>query len=139
MLSALQAAYRALNVPDLSDFESGHSRCFGLGLSLDRVTYFGARCFLILSFLCLKDFALHAQKCSELLAHYTAQWRDREVYWAARDRSALHGDLLTLIVDSFDRSKLFLPRFPFNRTPKRPIYQTCQKSLALVQNSQHIM
>eukprot|EP00435_Cladocopium_sp_Y103_P041073 s2181_g11.t1 len=34
-----------------------------------------------------EDFAVHAQKCSELLAHYTAQWRDREVYWAARDRS----------------------------------------------------
>lgn len=76
-----------------------------------------------------KDFAVHAQKCSELLAHYTAQWRDREVYWAARDRSALHGDLLTVIVDSFDRSKLYLPRFPFNRTPKRPVYQTCQRSL----------
>lgn len=79
---------------------------------------------------CSEDFAVHAKKCDELLQHYSAQWRDREVYWSARDRSSIHGDLLTLIIDSFDRSKLYLPKFPFNRTPKRPAaYQAYHRHL----------
>ena len=77
-----------------------------------------------------QDFGIHSMLCHELLEHYSAQWRDREVYWRARERSAAIGDLLTLIIDSFDRSKLYLPKFPFNRTPKRPAYQAYNRSLA---------
>ena len=55
---------------------------------------------------------------------------DREVYWRARERSAAIGDLLTLIIDSFGRSKLYLPKFPFNRAPKGPAYQAYNRSLA---------
>ena len=76
-----------------------------------------------------QDFKVHSELCSKLLEHYAAQWRDREVYWKARDRSIIHGDLLTVIVDSFDRSKLYLPKFPLNRTPKRPAYQAYSRFL----------
>ena len=76
-----------------------------------------------------QDFHLHSQLCHDLLEHYAAQWRDREVYWRARERSSLHGDLLTVIIDSFDRSKLYLPKFPFNRIPKRPAYQAYSRIL----------
>lgn len=78
-----------------------------------------------------QDFHVHSQLCSALLEHYAAQWRDREVYWRARERSALHGDLMTIIIDSFDRSKLYLPKFPFNRIPKRPAYQAYSRILDL--------
>ena len=74
---------------------------------------------------------MHSQLCSALLEHYAAQWRDCEVYWRARERSALHGDLMTIIIDSFDRSKLYLPKFPFNRIPKRPAYQAYNRILDL--------
>lgn len=54
------------------------------------------------------------------------------IYWLARERSANEGDMLTLICDSFDRSKLQLPMWPLNRTPKRTIYETIQRNLTLI-------
>ena len=61
--------------------------------------------------------------CNKLLQHYSSQYLDRSVYWAARDRSSTQRDLLCVIVDTFDRSKLSLPRYPFDRTPKRTVYE----------------
>ena len=65
------------------------------------------------------DFAEHARLCDLLLGHYTQQWRDREVYWLARDRSQAQKDLLCIIVDSYDKAKVALPKFPGGRTPKK--------------------
>ena len=76
-----------------------------------------------------QDFNVHASLCSQLLEHYRSQYADRLVYWAARERSANEGDMLTVICDSFDRSKLQLPMWPLNRTPKRTVYETLQRSL----------
>ena len=86
-------------------------------------------CWFILVHPCAQDFKLHASLCSQLLEHYSSQYSDRRVYWAARERSANEGDMLTLICDSFDRSKLQLPMWPLNRTPKRTVYETLQRSL----------
>lgn len=74
-----------------------------------------------------QDFSEHASLCNQLLEHYHGQWLDRRVYWAARDRAILEGDLVCLNIDSFDKSKLFLPKFPLNRTPKRTVYETCHR------------
>ena len=76
---------------------------------------------------CPEDFQEHANLCSRLLTHYSDQYRDRMVYWTARERSANEGDMLTLIIDSFDRSKLALPMWPLGRTPKRTLYETVQR------------
>lgn len=136
---------RALYVPHLPEVKSCHPQqhssyfdkfqlllftfgdCFTLILILFSLLFRLSLTFSVLR--CSEDFAVHARKCDELLQHYSAQWRDREVYWSARDRSSIHGDLLTLIVDSFDRSKLYLPKFPLNRTPKRPAYQAYHRHL----------
>ena len=66
---------------------------------------------------------MHAALCDELLGHYSSQWADRQVYWKARDRSCIQRDMVTVIIDSFDRSKVSLPKWPLNRTPKRTVYE----------------
>ena len=81
-----------------------------------------------------KDFAEHAKLCQQLLEHYHGQWLDRRVYWAARDRAALERDLICINIDSFDKSKLYLPKFPFNRTPKRTVYENCTRLLDEIAN-----
>ena len=78
----------------------------------------------------LEDFGDHARLCDLLLGHYTQSWRDREVYWTARQRSQVHGDLVTVILDSYDKAKLMLPKFPQGRTPKKPIYETIRRIFA---------
>ena len=76
-----------------------------------------------------KDFREHARLCDKLLAHYTCQYRDRQIYYAARNRSACEKDLLCIIVDSFDKAKLSLPKYPYARTPKRTIYENTLRTL----------
>ena len=73
------------------------------------------------------DFAEHARLCDLLLGHYTQQWRDREIYWLARDRSQAQKDLLCIIVDSYDKAKVTLPRFPGGRTPKKTLYENTRR------------
>ena len=58
-----------------------------------------------------------------LLAHYSRQWKNREVYWTARLRSQIHRDLLCIICDSYDESKLQVPKWPWRRCPKRAVYE----------------
>ena len=65
-----------------------------------------------------------------LLAHYTVQWRDRMTYWMARQRSRSIKDIVTLIIDSYDKGKICLPKFPQARTPKAVVYETVRRSLA---------
>ena len=59
-----------------------------------------------------QDFVRHAHLCDELLGHFTQQYRDRELYYLARERSRGWKDLLTIIVDSYDKAKIILPKFP---------------------------
>ena len=61
------------------------------------------------------------------MEHYAEQYRDRMTYWKARERSCSEGDMVTVIVDSFDKSKLCLPMWPLGRTPKRTLYETVQR------------
>lgn len=78
-----------------------------------------------------EDFKEHARLCDQLLGHYSAQYDDRRVYWAARNRSTYQKDLLCIIIDSFDRSKLCLPSYPFGRCPKRTVYEFFSRHLAV--------
>lgn len=78
---------------------------------------------------CCEDFQTHARFCDSLLQHYTQQFRDREVYWVAREYSRSHQGLVTIIVDSYDKAKLSLPRWPFARTPKKSIYEELRRTL----------
>lgn len=77
----------------------------------------------------IEDFKTHALLCDRLLAHYTSTWKNREVYWSARRRSQTHRDLMCVVCDSYDKSKLMIPKYPYNRTPKRPIYETIKRVL----------
>lgn len=65
----------------------------------------------------------HVYWCDTLLNHYTRTWKDRETYWMARERSRQQRDVLVLILDSYDKAKVTLPRYPYGRCPKKPIYE----------------
>ena len=39
-------------------------------------------------------------------------------------------DLLCVMVDSFDKSKLCLPRYPYGRCPKRAVYEAFGRNLS---------
>ena len=81
--------------------------------------------------ICLcEDFREHAKLCDRLLGHYTLQWRDREIYWQTRDRARAFGDVVSLILDSYDKAKVCLPKFPFGRSPKKPIYDQLRSGLS---------
>lgn len=69
----------------------------------------------------------HCRKSDELLAHYFQTYCDRAVYWTARERARTCGDILVLIIDSYDKAKVTLPRWPFQRTPKKPIYEATRR------------
>ena len=70
-----------------------------------------------------KNFWQHAAAADECLGHLTTTWSCREAYWAARAESRHKQNLLTLIVDGFDRSKSLLPRWPRGRAPKQTIFE----------------
>ena len=70
-----------------------------------------------------KSFWEHAAATDELLGHLTLTWRCRQEYWAARAQSRLRENLLTLIIDGFDKSKPVLPRWGRGRTPKSTIFE----------------
>lgn len=76
-----------------------------------------------------KDLKSHAEYSDRLLTHYSQTLKDRQIYWCARDRARIHGDILVLIIDSYDKAKVCLPRFPFQRTPKKPIYDRIRRTL----------
>ena len=65
-----------------------------------------------------KHISQHVSACNELLRHLSNQWKNRFVYWQAREKSKERSGLLTLIVDGYDKSKLMLPRWLHGRTPK---------------------
>ena len=54
-----------------------------------------------------------------LKAHLQGQYSDRAIYWALREASKLKVDsILCIIIDSMDKSKFAIPRWPWGRNPK---------------------
>ena len=84
------------------------------------------------------SFLQDARAADSLLGHLSLTWRCRQVYWGMRERSRqADSDVLTLIIDGFDKSKLALPRWPRGRPPKGGAFDrvnrpTLQLSAALV-------
>ena len=76
-----------------------------------------------------QDFQLLSQLSDQLLGHYTEAWKDRQVYYQARQRSSSQNDLLVIILDSFDKCKMSLPRWSYGRVPKRPVYENTLRIL----------
>jgi len=52
------------------------------------------------------------------------------MYWCLREYSRAHEGLVAVIIDSYDKAKLSLPRWPFSRTPKKSLYEETRRSLA---------
>lgn len=77
-----------------------------------------------------EDLKSHCQFSQQLLNHYFAVLEDRKVYYTARERGKTFKDVLVLIIDSYDKAKVTLPRWPFQRCPKRPIYEQVRRSLS---------
>lgn len=71
-----------------------------------------------------QDFRQHIKLSDMLLSHFTSQWRDRMTYWMARQRSRSVRDILTCIIDSYDKAKVCLPKFYNSRTPKAQVYES---------------
>ena len=70
----------------------------------------------------------HSYWADLLLQHYQATWKDREVYWMARDYAKHHpGSMLVCIIDSYDKAKVTLPRWPYGRVPKKPFYEKTRR------------
>ena len=71
----------------------------------------------------------HAKAADRLLGHLSLTWQCRQVYWAARDRSKqVDSDILTLIVDGYDKSKPSVPRWPRGRPPKGGTFDRVQRT-----------
>jgi hypothetical protein len=55
---------------------------------------------------------------NKLKIHYQDQYLDRCLYWSQRFASRSGHDVLTVIIDSMDRTKFAWPRWPFAKLPK---------------------
>lgn len=60
----------------------------------------------------------HAQCADEYMRHLSGVFADRQAYMQYKWRAIHQRDLLTIMIDSMDRSKFKLPRFPYGRCPK---------------------
>ncbi len=78
--------------------------------------------------LSFQDVSDHSRLCDQLLGHYTEAWRDRQVYYQARQRAKCQNDLLVMILDSFDKCKMVLPRWKYGRVPKRSLYENTHRN-----------
>ncbi|CAK9035415.1 unnamed protein product, partial [Durusdinium trenchii] len=74
------------------------------------------------------DFLTHAKLSDELLGHFVRQYRDRHIYYLARARARTQKDLLTLIIDSYDKAKCSLPKWCKSRAPKKSIYEATKRT-----------
>ena len=77
-----------------------------------------------------KDFTQEARIADKLLAHFNQTWKDRQVYYLAKERAKIQRDLMTVITDSYDHAKLSLPKWPNGRCPKRSIYENTRRNLS---------
>ncbi|CAJ1455175.1 unnamed protein product, partial [Effrenium voratum] len=69
------------------------------------------------------DFTTHATAADQLLGHLRVAWACKQQYWLARATSRMKSELLTLIIDGFDKSKTLLPRWTRGRTPKGTVFE----------------
>lgn len=76
-----------------------------------------------------KDLQEQSLWSDRLLTHYFQTFSDRQVYWTARERAKTFGDMLVVIIDSYDKCKVTLPRWAFGRTPKKPVYERVHSKL----------
>lgn len=79
-----------------------------------------------------KDFLTHAKIADRLLGHFTAQYLDRQMYYLARSRSRCQKDMLTCIIDSYDKAKCSVPKWV--RAPKKSVYEGLKRALTWKQN-----
>lgn len=77
-----------------------------------------------------QDFVTHSRLSDSLLGHFSQAFRDREIYWLARERSKVQKDVLVMILDTFDHTKLALPQYPGRRVPKRAVYESTRRTEA---------
>ena len=102
---------------------TGHAQtCLGPGSRIFELQLVHANCK-------PEDVGEHCKWSDFLLSHYTKTFADRSVYWTARERSKTHQDLLTMAVGSYDKGKVTLPRWPFQRTPKKAIFESTHRNL----------
>ena len=60
----------------------------------------------------------HAKCADEYMRHLSGVFADRQAYMQYKWRAIHQRDVLTIMIDSMDRSKFKLPRFPYGRCPK---------------------
>ena len=60
----------------------------------------------------------HAQCADEYMRHLSGVFADRQAYMQYKWRAIHQRDVITIMIDSMDRSKFKLPRFPYGRCPK---------------------
>lgn len=65
-----------------------------------------------------KTIQRHAQCADQYMRHLSGIYADRQVYSQYKWRAINQRDIICIIVDSMDRSKFRLPRFPQGRVPK---------------------
>ena len=65
-----------------------------------------------------KGLEMRVAIATRLRDHLAGQFADRHIYWSVRHASRMRQDILCIIVDSMDKSKFALPRWPYAATPK---------------------
>ena len=65
-----------------------------------------------------KNLHQHATAADCYMRHLSGVFSDRQVYATYKVRASQQRDIINLIVDSMDKSKFRLPRFPNGRCPK---------------------
>ena len=58
-----------------------------------------------------QDLATRREAAAQLRAHYRSQYLDRTVYWNLRFASQTFCDVLVIIIDAMDKTKLATPRY----------------------------
>jgi len=64
------------------------------------------------------DLVSKVQIARDLRRHIRSQYQDRVVYWSQRWASRQMQDILVIIIDSMDKTKFAIPRYPFPEKPK---------------------
>ena len=67
---------------------------------------------------CRGDLGKKLHHASRLREHLRAQYHDRCMYWSLRWASRQRQQVLSIIIDSMDKTKFGVPRYPFSDKPK---------------------
>ena len=67
---------------------------------------------------CRGDLGKKLHHASRLREHLRAQYHDRCMYWSLRWASRQRQQVLCIIIDSMDKTKFGVPRYPFSDKPK---------------------